>query len=241
MLRSVLVVLVLANVLFFCWARGWLAPVAPPPRHGEREPERLAAQLHPETVTVLAPKAANDAVNAARAAAAACLEAGPLPDSELAAAEAALVPAQLPPGTWLREAVPAPLPWLVLTARVSDAAVRTAREAELRALGLQPQEAPADLAPAFVLSRHATRAEAETALGAVSAAAAGSAASAAAQALRGSRVVVVPVPPPQHLLRVPRADADMQARLQSLPAGTLAGGFKPCAVVGSAPATAVRR
>ncbi|MDE1948617.1 MAG: hypothetical protein KGI35_08395, partial [Burkholderiales bacterium] len=61
MLRALVVLLLLANLLFFLWTRGTLAPALPPPHQGEREPERLAAQLHPEAIRVLTPKAASAA------------------------------------------------------------------------------------------------------------------------------------------------------------------------------------
>ena len=82
--RSNIILLVLANLAFFAWAQGWLAPGFPPPRQAEHEPQRLAAQVRPEAVTVLSSKAASAAVNAAvsdavvaaRAAAVVCLEIG---------------------------------------------------------------------------------------------------------------------------------------------------------------------
>jgi hypothetical protein len=103
MLRALVVLLLLANVLFFGWARGWFAPGWPPPRHGEREPERLAAQVRPELITVLPAAAASEAVQAARAAAEVCLEAGPFDAEGLAAAEGALALAGLLPGSWERQ------------------------------------------------------------------------------------------------------------------------------------------
>jgi len=103
MLRAGVVLLLLANLLFFSWARGWLAPGWPPPRHGEREPERLAAQVRPELVAVLPPEAASAAVAAARMAAEVCLEAGPFDAAGMAAAEAALAGAGLPEGSWERQ------------------------------------------------------------------------------------------------------------------------------------------
>ncbi|MDE2082823.1 MAG: hypothetical protein KGI90_15840, partial [Burkholderiales bacterium] len=54
------------------------------------------------------------------------------------------------------------------------------------------------------------------------------AASAPAGVTRGLRVLSLPAAPAQAWLRVPRADADQQARLRALPAALLAGGFKPC-------------
>ena len=238
-LRATVVILLLANLLFLGWTRGWFMPGWPPPRHGDREPERVAAQVRPEAVTVLAPRAASAALSAARAAAALCLEAGPLQDAEVAPAEAALVPAQLPEAAWVRVPASQPDLWLVYAGRVAGPAQRRAREEELkrRELTFEVITTPADLAPGLVLSRHPDRAAAESALAATLASAASAPAvaasalpaSAPAPALRGLRVVSLPVPPPQYWLRVPRAEAEEQARLQALPAGLLAGGFKPCA------------
>ncbi len=226
MLRAVVALLLLANLAFFAWTRGALAPGFPPPRHGEHEPERITAQLNPQLVVVLAPTAASAAVVAARAAAARCMEAGPLGENDIVAAEAllatALTPASWPAGSWLREPAPPPPLWLVYAGRVPEAAARRAREAELRKLGLEFEllQAPPELAPGLVLARHATRAEAEVALAALTG---------ASTPLKGGRVVSLPAPPAMSSLRVPRANADQQARLQALPAEAFAGGFKPCA------------
>ncbi len=226
MLRTVVALLLLANLAFFAWVRGGLAPGFPPPRHGQHEPERFTAQINRDAVVVLAPGAASAALVAARAAAARCMEAGPLGEDDIVAAEAllatALTPAAWPAGSWAREEAPPPPLWLVYAGRVPDAAARRTREAELRRLGLSFEllQAPAELAPGLVLGRHATRAEAEAALAALAGASA---------PLRGGRVVSLPAPPPLSWLRVPRATADQQARLQALPGEAFAGGFKPCA------------
>jgi hypothetical protein len=130
MLRVLVVLLLLANLLFFGWARGWLAPAWPPPRHGEREPERLAAQVRPELITVLPAAAASAAEQAARAAADVCLEAGPFDAAALSGAEAALAQAGLPPGSWERQpdAQAPDQVWLRVPRAGSE------RQAQLRAL-----------------------------------------------------------------------------------------------------------
>ncbi len=221
MLRAVVLVLLLANLLFFGWARGWLAPALPPPHSGEREPERLAAQVNPERVLVLPAKAASAAISAARAAAIACLEAGPLGEADIAAAETALAAARLPDGAWQREAAPLPPLWWVYASASPDAAVMRTRTAELTRLQIafEAVETPADLAGGLLLSRHATRAEAEAALATV----------AANKTLRFLRVLSLPTPPARLWLRVPKADGEQQVRLQALPPEPLAGGFKACA------------
>lgn len=216
MLRTLVLLLLLANALFFAWARGWLGPA---PRHAEREPERIAAQVRPEAFQLLPPSAATAAVQAARAAAFVCLESWPVPEAGIAAAEAALVSAQLPAGSWTRVDASTGPAWLVYAGRYPEAALRQAREAELRKLGLNFEliTAPADLAPGFVLSRHASREEAQAWLKTQS-----------ASALRGVRVVLLPAGPAGYRLRVARADAEQAERLKTLPADSPAGGFRPC-------------
>jgi hypothetical protein len=222
MLRTLVAVLVLANVLVFAWVRDWFAPGWPAPRHAEREPERLAAQVRPETLTVVPPKAASAAVAAARAAAVVCLEAGPFadePEAGLAAAEAALPQAALAEGSWVREAVVPPPTWLVFAGRYAEAAARRAKQEELKKLGIgyEALAAPAELAPGLVISRHASREAADTAL-----------ATFADKPVKGLRVVELPGPP-QQWLRVAKADTELAERLKGLPADVLAGGFKACA------------
>lgn len=221
MLRAAVALVLLANLVFFGWAQGAFEPAWPAPRHAEAEPQRLARQLRADAVTVLTPKAASAAITAARAAAAVCLQAGPLPEADLPAAQAALAAAALPDGSLQREPAAPPPPWLVYVGRWPDAATRRAREAELRKQGLAFEEilTPAELVPGAALSRHASREDAEVALAAL----------AASQPVRGARVLAQPPPPPQFWLRVPKADVDQQARLLALPPEALAGGFRPCA------------
>ena len=221
MLRTLVLVLLLANVLFFAWARGWLGT---PPRQGQSEPARLAAQVRPELLKVLPAPAANVAVQAVRAAGMLCLETGLLASTDLTAAEALLVATQMPEGSWMRTE-PAALPsWLVYIGRLRDPAVRRAREEDLRRLDLSVEAltAPPELAPGFVLSRHATRNEAQAWLNALPAP--------ALRGVRGVRVVQLPGPAAGVRLRVALAPAELADRLMALPPEGLAGGFKPCAV-----------
>ena len=218
MLRGLLLLLLLANALFLAWTRGWLGES---PRQGQREPQRLAEQVDPQAVRLLPPKAAKAALQAANAEALRCLEAGPFGDNDIAAAEAALLPAKLAPGSWTRVDTSAAPVWLVYAGRYPDAPLRKVREEDLRKQGLSFEmlQAPSDLAPGFVLSRHASRDQAQSWLDAKT-----------TSALRGVRLVQLPSAPQRYRLRVPRADQAVADSLKALGSvAALGGGFKPCA------------
>lgn len=55
MLRSLVLALLIVNLGFFAWAHGWLKAWAGMPAEGQREPQRLSAQLHAEQIEVLQP------------------------------------------------------------------------------------------------------------------------------------------------------------------------------------------
>ena len=50
MLRLLVIALVIANLLFFGWSRGWLDGVVGAPASGERDPQRLVNQVRPEVI-----------------------------------------------------------------------------------------------------------------------------------------------------------------------------------------------
>lgn len=216
MLRAAVVALLLANLLFFAWARGWFGAALPPPHHGEREPERLAAQVHPELVRILPP---GSAPRAAAPAATRCLEAGPFTDAEVGVAESLLAGAGVPANAWTRQPLQQGPSWLVYMGRFADATALQAKEAEIRRLKLEFEEVkqPPELAPGLALSRHDNRAAAESALAQV-----------AQRGVRTARVVALPPPPLQHWLRVQQADAAMQATLAGLGTPPLTQPFAPC-------------
>lgn len=71
MLRTLVILLVLANGAFWAWSQGalvWLEPLLPAPVSGEREPERLARQVRAQNIVVLNARAAAQAAQAVQAA-----------------------------------------------------------------------------------------------------------------------------------------------------------------------------
>ena len=88
-MRWLVLLLVLANVAFFALAQGWLAPLAVLSTSAQREPQRLAAQVQPQALRIVATGAATAAAaSAATAAAAAAATAAATPDAAPATAGA---------------------------------------------------------------------------------------------------------------------------------------------------------
>jgi hypothetical protein len=229
MLRALVVLLLLANALFYAWAKDWLAPLWPA-RVDQREPERLAAQINPELITVLTPKAASAALAAVATAASesgprepaalVCLEAGPFTEAGAAAAETALAQNSVPDGSVTREQVATAFTWGVVMGRFPDRESMRVKADELRRLGVPFDEllAPASLTPGLRLGNFSDRYGAEAALNRLS-----------QKGVRTARVAELPSGPVQHWLRAARADAELQTRLKALPPEQLGAGFRPCA------------
>lgn len=212
MLRAWVAALLLANLLFFGWARGWWSPALPPPVHGEREPERLTAQVKPESVRFVSASAV------AAATAPVCLEAGPFTDTDIGMAEAALLGAGVPASAWTRRTEPgAPVLALVM-GRFADPAALRAKEDELRRRGVAFEElrAPPELVPGLVLSRHDDEAAAEQALAALG-----------QKGVRTARIATLPAPA-RVWLRAERAEGAVKAKLSALRPPVLALPFAPC-------------
>ena len=98
MLRALLAALVAANLLFFGYTRGTFDGVLGLDSTGGREPERVAAQVRPDSIVLMrAGPAASGATPFG--ATASCLEAGPIAAADVALAESALR-TLLPAGGW---------------------------------------------------------------------------------------------------------------------------------------------
>ena len=131
MLRAAVIVLALANLLFWAWSVDAFEGLGLAPAR-ERDPARLAQQVRPEAVRVLAPPAVTAALATGPAAAAApvavsssaasapmqrlvvCLETGPFNAVALDAAERSLAAAALPEGSWTRISAEAPPTYAVV-------------------------------------------------------------------------------------------------------------------------------
>ena len=117
-MRALVALLLLANLLFLALAQGWLQPLAG--LSTQREPQRLAAQVHADLVRVL-PLSATPV----------CLQAGPFDAAQAETVEAVLAQAQLPAGSLRRVPVDAGADAARVWLRVetADAALRSRLQA----------------------------------------------------------------------------------------------------------------
>jgi hypothetical protein len=229
MLRRAAILLLLANLAFFAWTQGWLDGLLGTRSQGDREPERLARQVRPETVIILPPSAANGAASAASTAAAdpptqgatACLEAGPFAVGASVSAVAALQTAQppLPPGSWTDVKIERPGSWIVYMGKYPNREALGKKEEELRRTRVAFEEvrSPPELELGFSLGRFDQRTLADKALEQIT-----------QRGIRTARVVELAAPATLRMLRVEKADKALVAQLTALRSDALGKGFVPC-------------
>lgn len=219
-MRVLVIVLLAVNALFFAWSRGWLDKVTGLPAEAGREPQRVAAQQHPERIQPLAASAV--AALAQRS----CLELGPLDgDTALTAAQTVLramgADAQVRSSEQGGE-------WAVATIKMADPEFRARKEATYKQLRLNYElleGMPAEN-PTFVLTRHASVAEAEAQLETFG-----------KRGLKGIRVLALKSAQSQHTLVI-QADGLLAGRLKASKDPSLTAGFKACAAAAPAAASA---
>lgn len=226
MLRALVVLLLLANLAFFAWTQGWLTGITGVGPEGERDPERLKRQVHPEVIRILPPGSvpasapAETTSAAATTVAVACLESGPYSATELPAAEGVLK-ASLPAGaSWAVQDIERPGVWLIYMGKYANREALEKKVAELKRFDVssEPVRSSPELEPGLSLGRFDNRAQADARLADLS-----------KLGVRTARVINITPPAPAHTLRFTQADAGLQRTLASLK-GKLPGekGFNSC-------------
>jgi hypothetical protein len=225
MLRILLLILILANGLYFAWTQGLLRAYGFAPTQ-QSEPHRLEQQINPEAIHVLSAtelKSAQDQAQAVQAPAQ-CLMAGPFNDTQATTLRTTLE-ANLPTGMWRLDAVQIPERWIVYMGRYTDTATLQKKQAELSTMHLPVDEVqtPA-LAMGLSLGAFDTKVKAEEALTVLS-----------KRGIRTAKVVQERAQSTATELRLPAVTAALRKRLDEL-APQLAGkALRRCETTSSAP------
>ena len=180
MLRLIVLLLILANGIYFVWSQGFLRTWDFAPAQ-QTEPQRLAQQLRPENLRILkageargaepgAPAPATPApaqVSAEVAVAASpseCYQAGLFDEPQTSALRRTLE-ATLPAGSWLLESAVEPARWIVYMGKYPNAEALAKKRQELVSLNLKFEPInSASLEPGLSLGGFDTQAGANTAL-----------------------------------------------------------------------------
>lgn len=198
MLRALVILLLLANLVFWAWHQPDVAQALGLPRHGEREPERAARQLNPDAVQLL-----GAAASAAGPAVAPCMQTSALMPEAADALARALRQAGLPADGWSEVRRDVGGRWAVRLGQDEPAARlerRLATAVNLQLDGAQPQRVDGAV-------QLATFVNAETAEAAL--------ARWRDQGLRGGRVVTVEPAQTEVRLRADGLTAESWSALKS--------------------------
>jgi len=218
MLRFLVLVLVLANGIFFAWSGGWLRAYGFGPAP-QSEPQRMAQQVRPEAVHVLTP-AEYQRVQAQLKAdhePKSCLQAGPFDATQVAVLERAL-PSMLPVGAWHFDAVTVPERWIVYMGKFPNDEALVKKRGELTAMNINPQAVGnPSMAPGLALASFATQAEATTELTRLG-----------QRGIRTAKVVQESPAGAASQLTVPALTEPLKLRLADLKTALAGRALKPC-------------
>jgi hypothetical protein len=219
MLRALVVILLLANAGFFAWTQGWLDSVVGARAAGDRDTQRLAQQVRPDTVRLLPTQEPPRPKPVTR-----CLEAGPFDATEVSAAEAALAAspaASALVGRFSRLSTETPGVWIIAVGRAAPHEAQLKKLAELKRLDI-----------AVEVVKPASGVDEMLSIGKFDSLAAAKAALEpfAARGVHTGRVVEISPASEVIQLRVDNATPPEATALEALPAGTAGKGFVNCEI-----------
>jgi hypothetical protein len=226
MLRLLVLMLVLANAVYWAWSQGLLAAYGLAPAV-QTEPQRLGTQIRPEAIRLLTPDEAKKIEAGPRAVAAApqdsaapapeCLQAGLFKEEQTATLRSALE-ASLPPGAWQFESSVEPGRWIVYMGKYSNDEALAKKRAELRQLGVafRPVTNPA-LAPGLALASFPAQADAEKELARI-----------ATKGVRTARVMQERAEVRGQILKLAAVDEAIRAQLDAFRPQLAGKPLQPC-------------
>jgi hypothetical protein len=228
MLRLLVLLLALANVAYFAWSQGALAPLGMAPSV-QTEPQRMATQIRPEAIRLLtadealqlensgSARPANGASAAADAAPPECLQAGLFNEQQTTALRASVEKA-LPAGSWQFESSAEPARWIVYMGKYPNEEALAKKRSELRQLGVAFRSVNNEaLAPGLALASFASQAEADKELARI-----------ATKGVRTARVVQERAEARGQILKLAAVDAALRAQLDTLKPQLEGKPLRPC-------------
>lgn len=203
MLRFLVLILLLANGLYFAWSQNLLQPYGFGPAQ-QSEPQRVAQQVRPEVLRLSTEQSRQDAP-AVAATPPVCLQAGLFDESQVDRLRTALE-ASLPAAAWQLNDVREPARWIVYMGEYESAQDLAKKRAELTALKLKvlPLINP-DLEFGLSLGAFTTKAAADAELAVLT-----------KRGVRKARVVEERPEVRRTMLRLPAADDAIRARLDDI-------------------------
>lgn len=228
MLRALVIILVIVNATFWGWAHGWFGA---PPLAENREPQRLASQVHPELVRVISATAENagnpasTALDTAGTAAtpALCLESGPLDNSQTEVLKR-LVAAILPEDFWELGVQTQPSSWAVYIGPFNTETQAAERKAALARRNVVSEiiRNRAQYQPGLTLGVFQDRVNADRQLSLVQ-----------SSDVTDARIVPWTVNPVGQRLRISQASPAIMEQLRAATTQARAPAFEPCSDSGS--------
>lgn len=220
MLRLLVLLLALANIGYFAWTQGALAPLGLVPSV-QTEPQRMETQIRPDAIRLLTPEearelednaaprrpasGASDAVSSADTPATECLQAGLFNEQQTAVLRTSLQSA-LPAGSWQFESSVEPARWIVYMGKYTTEEAMAKKRGELRQLGVAFRSVNNEaLAPGLALASFPLQADAEKELARV-----------AAKGVRTARVAQERAETRGQILKLAAVDAGLRAQLDAL-------------------------
>jgi len=214
--RTFALMLLLLNAGYWAWGEGWLLPYGFGPAP-QREPQRLAQQIHPQAITILSAAEGMPPPVAAAPEFPVCLQSGLMSQAQADAVRSLLL-ASWPPESWLFQEVATPARWIVYMGKYASQEELAKRRAALDYLELHTEPLTnAALAPGLSLGAYQSQAQADAALQVLR-----------RRGVKAARVVQEQAAGQSFRLRLPALDAALQAQLPELSAVLPNGALESC-------------
>jgi hypothetical protein len=218
MLRLLVLILLLANGLYFVWGNGLLLSYGFGPAQ-QSEPQRMAQQIEPNAVRLLSQKEFKQIEEQVKAdlLPKECLQAGPFDEAEAPKLRQALGDT-LPDDAWSLEELRVAARWIVYLGKFADAEALAKKRSEITAMNfkIESLDNPA-LEPGLSLGGFDTKADAGVALARLS-----------ARGLHTARVVQERAESVAYRLKLPAVGAALKPKLSELHSALADKPLHPC-------------